>query len=273
MAEDPSSVVAAAEASLAKALTLAPDHAFAHASMGYLLSWTNRAQRGIEEFERALALDPNLARARAGIGFAHMVIGRAAETEAHVLEALRLSPRDALAPRWFIHAGGAKALLGDYENALPWFRRSIDANRNNPLAFFYSAACLAHCGQLNEAQQEVKSGLAVDPKFTLRRFGAVLSDNAVFLAQRERLAEEMRTAGVPEGMTETRKIAAILAADVAGYSRLAGADEIARWRDSGSAQRPDRSGHRRPSRPHRQAHRGRHHHRVSQRCRCCALRD
>jgi TolB-like protein/class 3 adenylate cyclase len=199
MAEDPSSVVAAAEASLAKALTLAPDHAFAHASMGYLLSWTNRAQRGIEEFERALALDPNLARARAGIGFAHMVIGRAAETEAHVLEALRLSPRDALAPRWFIHAGGAKALLGDYENALPWFRRSIDANRNNPLPFFYSAACLAHFGRLNEARQEVKSGLAVDPKFTLRRFRAVLSDNAVFLAQRERLAEEMRMAGVPEG--------------------------------------------------------------------------
>jgi TolB-like protein len=55
MSEDPSSVVAAAEASLAKALTLAPNHAFAHASMGYLLSWTNRAQRGIEEFERALA--------------------------------------------------------------------------------------------------------------------------------------------------------------------------------------------------------------------------
>jgi hypothetical protein len=31
-------------------------------------------------------------------------------------------------------------------------------------------------------------------------------------------------------MAETRKLAAILAADVAGYSKLAGAEESGRWR-------------------------------------------
>ncbi len=47
-------------------------------------------------------------------------------------------------------------------------------------------------------------------------------------------------------MSETRKLAAILVADVVGYSRLAGADEdrtLARLR--GAAQRPDRPDHRR----------------------------
>ena len=34
-------------------------------------------------------------------------------------------------------------------------------------------------------------------------------------------------------MSENRKLAAILAADVVGYSRLAGADEIALWRGCG----------------------------------------
>jgi adenylate cyclase len=34
-------------------------------------------------------------------------------------------------------------------------------------------------------------------------------------------------------MTETRKLAAILAADVVGYSRLAGADEDRHWRVCG----------------------------------------
>ena len=34
-------------------------------------------------------------------------------------------------------------------------------------------------------------------------------------------------------MSETRKIAAILVADVVGYSRLAGADEEGRWRGCG----------------------------------------
>ena len=79
-------------------------------------------------------------------------------------------------------------------------RKSIDANRNRPLAFFLLAACLAHLGRLDEARREVKAGLAVDPKFTLGRFRAGdQSDNAVYLAQRARLAEGMRLAGVPEG--------------------------------------------------------------------------
>ena len=80
----------------------------------------------------------------------------------------------------------------------------------------------------------------------------------------------------PEGraMSETRKLAAILVADVVGYSP-------ARWSGRGShsgaaagaAQRPDRSDHRRPSRPGRQAHRRRQHRRVPQRGRRGALRN
>ena len=90
MTEDRSSVFAAAEASLAKALALAPNHARAHYAMGALLCETNRAQRGIEELEHALAIDPNYAMARAQVGLAQRYMGRAEETEAHVLEALRL---------------------------------------------------------------------------------------------------------------------------------------------------------------------------------------
>jgi hypothetical protein len=42
-------------------------------------------------------------------------------------------------------------------------------------------------------------------------------------------------------MSETRRIAAILVADVAGYSRLAGATKIESWRGCDAAQRSDRS--------------------------------
>ena len=95
----------------------------------------------------------------------------------------------------------AKTLLGEFAEALSWLRKSIDANRNRPLAFFLLAACLAHLGRLDEARREVKAGLAVDPKFTLGRLRrrGVQSDNAVYLAQRARVAEGMRLAGVPEG--------------------------------------------------------------------------
>ena len=75
-------------------------------------------------------------------------------------------------------------------------------------------------------------------------------------------------------MSETRKLAAILVADIVGYSRLARAlTRTARWRAQRAAQRSHRPRHRRPSRSHRQAHRRRRNHRVPQRCRRGALRD
>ena len=75
-------------------------------------------------------------------------------------------------------------------------------------------------------------------------------------------------------MAETRKLAAILAADVAGYSKLAGADEertLARLRALRSDLiDPD---HRPASRSRRQADRRRRPHRVQKRGRCRPLCD
>jgi TolB-like protein/class 3 adenylate cyclase/Tfp pilus assembly protein PilF len=200
MSDDPAPILEAAEANLARALAAVPNHASAHRGMGMVLGRTKRASRAIEEFERALAIDPNFARARATLGLALAFVGRAEETEAHVLEALRLSPRDATSYVWFLHIGGAKAYLAEYEEAVAWLRKSIDANRNNAVPFFYLAACLAHLGRLDEARAEMKAGLAIDPKLTVARFRAgIQSDNKIFLAQRERVIEGMRMAGVPEG--------------------------------------------------------------------------
>jgi hypothetical protein len=82
---------------------------------------------------------------------------------------------------------------------MPWLRKSIDANRNTPWAFFDLAACLAHLGRVDAARKEVKAGLAVDPKFTIKRYCAVgESDNVVFLAQRQRVTEGLRMADAPE---------------------------------------------------------------------------
>jgi TolB-like protein/class 3 adenylate cyclase/Tfp pilus assembly protein PilF len=199
MTDDPQTLLAEAEARLTKALARVPDNALAHLHLGTVLRATNRGQRSIEELERALAIDPNLVAARAAIGVTLVWMGRAEEAEAHVLEALRLSPRDAMVFEWLLVGGVAKMYLGEFAEAVTWLRKSIDANRDRPLAYFLLAACLAHLGRLDEARREVKSGLAFDPKFTLRRYADVQSDNALFLARRARVAEGMRLAGVPEG--------------------------------------------------------------------------
>jgi TolB-like protein/Flp pilus assembly protein TadD len=200
LTDDRAAQLAAAEASFTKALSLAPDHAFAHLFLGLLLNATNRASRGIAECERALALNRNLANAHAYIGMAKYLLGRGAETEAHVNEAFRLSPRDIFAYQWCLFVGQAKFQLGAYAEAITWLRRSNEGNRNYPIAQFHLAAALGQAGELGEARAAAKAGLALNPGFTIRRFRAhISSDNPAFLAGHTRICEGMRLAGVPEG--------------------------------------------------------------------------
>ena len=197
--DDKAARFAAAEASATKALSLAPDHALAHLTLGMVLGFTNRAIQGIAEYERALALDRNMAGAHSLIGQNKLFIGRAEESEAHVLEALRLSPRDPWAYIWLLTAGFAACLLGRNEEAASWFRRSIEANRNFALCHFIYGTVLANIGRMDEARSELAAGLALDPGFTIANFqSAVSSDNLVYLEQRARIIDDMRRAGIPE---------------------------------------------------------------------------
>ena len=161
--------------------------------------FSNRAAQGIAECEHALALNRSLAIAHATIGLGKLALGRAEETEGHILEALRLSPRDVLAYHWMFMAGVAKLQLGSDEEAVAWERRSIDANRNLPLAHFNLAAALVHLGRFDEARASVQAGLTLDPSFTISRWRSIkISDNPTFMAQRQRIEDGMRKAGVPE---------------------------------------------------------------------------
>jgi TolB-like protein/Flp pilus assembly protein TadD len=200
MRDDWTAHFVAAEAILIRALSLAPNHARAHSVLGLVQSCTNRAVQGIAECERALALDQNLADAHAFIGLAKFFLGRSEETEAHIHEALRLSPRDNNAYRWSMFVGLAKLFFGADAEAVAWLRRSIEVNRNHPVPHCYLAAALALLGSLDEARAAAQAGLVLNPTFTLRRFrSSAKSDNSTYLARRERVYEGMRMAGVPEG--------------------------------------------------------------------------
>jgi TolB-like protein/DNA-binding winged helix-turn-helix (wHTH) protein len=191
----------AAEAKATRVLSLVTDHARGHMVMGVVYIYTKRAARGIAECEHALALDRNLAQAHTYIGLGKIFIGRMEETEAHIVEALRLSPRDTMAYSWMSYAGSAKNYLGLYDQAIPWFRRAIETNRNASHPHFVLGVALALLGRLDEARSAVEAGLAINPTFTISRARAAwsaMSDDPTHLAQLERLLEGMRKAGVPE---------------------------------------------------------------------------
>jgi hypothetical protein len=59
---------------------------------------------------------------------------------------------------------------------------------------------LAQLDRLDEARAAATAGLALDPSFTIHRYrSGAPGDNAIYLAQRERVYDGMRKAGVPEG--------------------------------------------------------------------------
>jgi TolB-like protein len=198
---EPVVVFVAAEAKLIKALSAVPDHSRAHLFLGTVEILTKRAAQGIAECEHALELNRNLAGAYATIGWGKIFIGRAEETEDHIVEALRLSPRDTMAYTWMMSAGIALNSLGSWEQAVAWCRRAIEANRNYPRAYFHLGAAVAWLGRLSEARSAVMAGLVLNPVFSIsraRHAWTAMSDNATYLAQLEPVLEGMNIAGVPE---------------------------------------------------------------------------
>jgi len=96
--------------------------------------------------------------------------------------------------------GIAKVALNADTEAVVWLRRSIEANRNFPMAHFHLAVALAQLGSLDEARAAAQVGLAFYPGFTIHRFQRQLaSNNPTYLAKRQRVYEGMRLAGLPEG--------------------------------------------------------------------------
>jgi TolB-like protein/DNA-binding SARP family transcriptional activator len=198
---DPAAAFVAAEGKLIKALSSVPDHARGHMYLGYVGMCTKRAVQGVAECEHALALDRNLATAHAFIGLGKIFIGRAEETEAHIGEALRLSPRDTTAYTWMNMAGLAKLHLGEYAQAIAWLRRAIEANRNNPHPYFLLSAALAQLSRVDEARSAIEAGLALNPAFTVSRTRALwtaTSDDPTHRTRLEPILEGLRKAGAPE---------------------------------------------------------------------------
>jgi TolB-like protein/Flp pilus assembly protein TadD len=200
MSDDRATHLGAAEALAVKALSIAPENALGHLCLGVAQMFTNRATQGIQEFERALAIDRNLVAAHAYIGLAKNLAGRGEEAAAHVEDALRLSPRDTAVYLWRTFNGSVKIFLAKYEEAVGELRHAIEANRNFALAHILLAVALAGLEPLEDGRLEVREALSIDPTFTVRRYRAdVPSDNPVFLVGRRRVYELMGRVGIPEG--------------------------------------------------------------------------
>jgi hypothetical protein len=79
-------------------------------------------------------------------------------------------------------------------------RKSVEINPNWGLSQFVLAGALALAGLLTEAAEVCSTAQRLVPNFTIAKYRAeAISDNPVYLAQREYFDKGLRLAGVPEG--------------------------------------------------------------------------
>src|SRR5262249_28102895 len=115
---------------------------------------------------------------------------------------------------WHFFDAVAEIHLGRVVHALESLRKSVELNPNWGLSQFVLAGALALAGLLAEAAEVCAVARRLAPNFTIAKYRAeAVSDNAVYLALRERFCEGLRLAGVPEAQPIPRFIAANDVAD------------------------------------------------------------
>jgi adenylate cyclase len=141
--------------------------------------------------DRALALNPNYARGWHISGTLSLWAGQPDIAIKHVETSLRLSPRARIGWASF-QIGAAHFVSRRFDLAVPELLLAIQDDPGFPNAYRYLAACYAHMGRLNEAQEIVAQLRAITP--------VVIPDASHFrnAAQRELFLSGLRLAAGEE---------------------------------------------------------------------------
>jgi adenylate cyclase len=185
---------------VSKALSIKPDDALATYFHGYVLKRLRKdLNQALAAFERAIALDPNLAVAHNYIGQIKVFLGRANEAAGHTLKAIQLSPRDPQLAEWYYQLAITYIHQQRFDKAVEWARRGVQVNPNLRYPYRVLAAALALSGQIDEARMVAAAMLRRYPNETI---GAFLTrepwTDPVYRAGQDREIEGMRLAGIPE---------------------------------------------------------------------------
>ena len=148
-----------------RAVELDPDLAEAHTSLGQGLEWLEWDLDGAErEYKRAIELNPDYATAHHRYGVFLMVSGRSDEGLQEFKRALELDP--ASLPINADLGGYLCGTLGQHDKGLEQLKKTMELAPNWPRIHSFLSSCYAEKGMWNEAIQEIVSIGA--PGFVLR---------------------------------------------------------------------------------------------------------
>ncbi|MEI4235318.1 BTAD domain-containing putative transcriptional regulator [Roseovarius sp. D22-M7] len=141
-----------AEEHVRRAVDIDWNSAAAHARLGAVHVWKEDFDRGLQESELAVHLNPSDAHARLALGNRLDLIGRSAEGIAQMETGLRLSPQDPMSADYMGFLARALLVQGRTGAALALARRAVLLHPSSPDAQYRLAACLASADDIDAAR-------------------------------------------------------------------------------------------------------------------------
>jgi adenylate cyclase len=189
-----------AEQAANRVLSVQPGRASAHMIRVLVFEGLGRYDAALAEARAAIANDRNFAAAYSETGFILTVLGRAEEAFAPIEQALRLSPRDPTRNVWEWHACHAHAHLAQWNEVIEWCGKSIASNPSYFAPHIELAAAYGWLGRSEDAHSAVSEIEKLRPGFTVENYvgGPDVPADAKYKAERARIAEGLRKAGLPE---------------------------------------------------------------------------
>lgn len=180
-----------------RAVELGKDDAVALARGGHALALlVGDLDSGVAFIDRALVLDPNLARAWYASGWVRAYRGEPEVAIEHQARAMRLSPLDPTLYHMQVGTAFAHMLAGRFDEASSWAERAFREELNYHPAAIVTAASHALAGRLEEAGQAMERLRQIDPSLRI----SILKDRHPIRRPDDlaKFAEGLRQAGLPE---------------------------------------------------------------------------
>ncbi len=169
---------------------------WAHLGLGYLHIIDRQTGHAVTEFKRAIELNANFAAAYGYLGGAFALGERSEEAIPELERAIRLSPQDPQNVLFFNYMGVAHYLVGNYEQAVDWVRRSVQMRPDLIPAHRILCAGLAQQGLIDEAKVVLSRIRELQPDISvsaLERFVPYATPSGMV-----HFLDGLRKAGLPE---------------------------------------------------------------------------
>ena len=145
--------------------------------------------------ERAVAVDPNAAWAWSRLGWVENYSDRPERAVAHFERALRLSPLDPMNFNNYVGMGSANEVAGRYDEAVAMYRRALQERPHADWILRNLVSAIVGAGRMDEAAVEFKRLMAAYPELTVTKYRKAMVFSPAIL---DAMCANLKKVGLPE---------------------------------------------------------------------------